>query len=131
MKRILLVLMFLFAGLATMAQISTQGKEFWFSFMQNGYKRNSGTWVETQVMIIAKRACSGTVTNPRTNWSMPFTVDDESAVVLSIPENQGYNEDNEGIPSDYGLLLTATDTVSVSIANCATNTFDASFVLPV
>ena len=131
MKRILLILMFLFAGLMASAQISTQGKEFWFSFMQNGYKENGGVWVETQVMIVAKRACSGTVTNPRTNWSMPFTVDAESAVVLSIPESQGYNENNEGVPSDFGLLLTATDTVSVSIANCATNTFDASFVLPI
>jgi len=118
-------------GLMALAQISTQGKEFWFSFMQNGYKSNQGVWVETQVKISAKRACSGMVSNPRTNWSMPFEVDDESAVLLSIPENQGYNENNEGVPSDFGLLLTATDTVSVFIANCATNTFDASFVLPV
>ena len=130
MKLILLILMFFSAGLIATAQNSTQGKEFWFSFMQNGYKENSGSWVETQVMISAKRACSGTVTNPRTSWSQPFTVGDESVVVLSIPEEQGYNEDNEGIPSDFGLLLTATDTVSVYTANCATFSFDASFVLP-
>ena len=135
MKRIIFILVFLSAGLmvsAQMAQNSTLGKEFWFSFMQNGYKENSTTpWVETQVMICAKRACSGTVSNPRTSWSMPFEVEDDSAVVLSIPENQGYNENNEGIPSDFGILLTATDTVSVFIANCAKNTFDASFVLPI
>ena len=135
MKRIIFILVFLSAGLmvsAQMAQNSTLGTEFWFSFMQNGYKENSTTpWVETQVMICAKRACSGTVSNPRTSWSMPFEVEDDSAVVLSIPENQGYNENNEGIPSDFGILLTATDTVSVFIANCAKNTFDASFVLPI
>jgi len=130
MKRFLLTMLLLASGLMALAQISTQGKEFWFSFMQNGYKRNQGVWVETQVMVSAKRACSGMVSNPRTNWSMPFEVEDESVVALSIPENQGYNENNEGIPSDFGLLLTATDTVSVFIANCATNTFDASFVLP-
>ena len=130
-KRFTLSLILLFVGVSLFAQNSTQGKEFWFSYMENGYKYNASNWVETQVMISAKRACSGTVTNPRTNWSMPFAVDDESVVVLSIPENQGYNEDNEGVPSDFGLLLTATDTVSVYIANCATNTFDASFVLPV
>lgn len=130
MKRILLIFMFFSAGLMATAQNSTQGKEFWFSFMQNGYKKNNGTWVETQVMISAKRACSGTVTNPRTSWSQPFTVGDESVVVLHIPERQGYNENNEGIPSDFGLLLTATDTVSVYTANCATYSFDATFVLP-
>ena len=130
MKRILLILIFLSAGLISLAQNSTQGKEFWFSFMQNGYKENSGTWVETQVMISAKRACSGVVTNPRTSWSQSFTVGDESVEVLYIPEEQGYNEDNEGVPSNFGLLLTATDTVSVYTANCATFSFDASFVLP-
>lgn len=131
MKRIITIFLFLLLGIASaQAQNSTQGKEFWISFMQNGYKYYNGFWVETQVMISAKQACSGTITNPRTSWSMPFAVDDESVVVLSIPEDQGYNENNEGIPSDFGLLLTATDTVSVFIANCATNSFDASFVLP-
>lgn len=131
MKRFCLIGIMLVIGTMAVAQNSTQGKEFWFSFMQNGYKENDGTWVETQVMISAKRACSGTIANPRTSWSMPFSVGNESVVVLSIPENQCYNENNEGIPSDFGLLLTATDTVSVFIANCATNSFDASFVLPV
>ena len=130
MKRLLTLWILLAAALSVMAQNSTQGKEFWFSFMQNGYKYN-GYWVETQVMVSAKRACSGTITNPRTSWSQPFTVGDESVVVLSIPENQGYNEDNEGVPSNFGLLLTATDTVSVYTANCATFSFDATFILPV
>lgn len=131
MKRILLIILFISFGLMAVAQNSTQGKEFWFSFMQNGYKYNNGHWVETQVMVSAKRACSGTITNPRTSWSKPFTVGNESVMVLSIPEEMGYNEGNEGIPSDFGLYLTATDTVSVYTANCATFSFDATFVLPV
>ena len=130
-KRFALLSFLLFIGISAFAQNSTQGTEFWFSFMHNGYKENEGTWVETQVMISAKRACSGTIVNPRTSWSQAFTVDSASVVVLPVPETQGYNENNEGIPSDLGLLLTATDTVSVFIANCATNSFDASFVLPV
>ena len=130
MKRFILLLILLVAGLMAVAQNSTQGKEFWLSFMQNGYKENGGTWVETQVMVSAKRACSGTITNPRTSWSRSFTVGDESVVELYIPENQGYNENNEGVPSNFGLYLTATDTVSVYMANCASFSFDATFVLP-
>ena len=131
MKRIVFTLAFLLGGLFAMAQNSTQGKEFWFSFMQNGYKENDGSWVEIQVMISAKRACSGTITNPRTSWSQTFTVDSASVVVLPIPETEGYNENNVGVPSDLGLLLTVTDTVSVFIANIANKSFDASFVLPI
>lgn len=133
-KRFALLSFLLFIGVFVFAQNSTQGKEFWFSFMHNGFKYNNphnSPWVETQVMISAKRACSGAIVNPRTSWSQAFTVDSASVVVLPIPETQGYNENNEGIPSDLGLLLTATDTVSVFIANCANNSFDASFVLPV
>ncbi len=131
MKRIVFTLAFLLGGLFAMAQNSTQGKEFWFSFMQNGYKENDGSWVEIQVMISAKRSCSGTITNPRTSWPQTFTVDSASIVVLPIPEAEGYNENNVGVPSDLGLLLTATDTVSVFIANIANKSFDASFVLPI
>lgn len=131
MKRFLIILVALLLGSHfAAAQNSTQGKEFWFSFMCNGYEHNGEDWVETQVMISAKRACSGTVVNPRTSWSKSFEVEDESVVVLQIPLNQGYNVNNEGSPSSFGLKLTATDTISVYTANCATNSFDASFVLP-
>ena len=129
--RLTLLSLLLFISISVFSQNSTQGTEFWFSFMHNGYKENNRTWVETQVMISAKRACSGTITNPCTSWSQAFTVDSASVVVLPIPETQGYNEGNEGVPSDLGLLLMATDTVSVFIANIANKSFDASFVLPV
>ena len=131
MKRIVFTWVLLLGGLFAMAQNSTQGKDFWLSFMRNGYQFNGGDWVETQVMVSAKRACSGKISNPRTSWSMTFEVANESVVVLQIPLNQGYNTDNEGVPSNFGLELTATDTVSVYTANCATNSFDATFVLPV
>ena len=51
-----LVLLFISASL--FAQNSTQGMEFWFSYMENGYKYNAGNWVDNTVMISAKRACS-------------------------------------------------------------------------
>ena len=47
-KRFALLSFLLFIGISAFAQNSTQGTEFWFSFMHNGYKENEGTWVETQ-----------------------------------------------------------------------------------
>ena len=129
-RRFALLLLLLALSFVSWSQNSTQGKEFWLSFMKNGYQYNGTEWVETQVMVSAKRDCSGTIRNPRTSWSMSFTVESGSVVVLQIPLNQGYNTDNEGTPSSFGLQLTATDTISVYTANCATNSFDASFVLP-
>ena len=113
------------------AQNSTQGTEFWLSFMLNGYKENIyGGWVHNCVMISAKHNCSGTISNPRTGWSEQFTVESARVKIVGIPEEQAYNEEDE-VVADKGLLLVTTDTVSVYTGSCATNSFDATFILPI
>ena len=60
-KYIILAFFLISCCVGLQAQNSTQGKEFWFTFMQNGYKNNGGAWVSNRVMISAKRACSGVI----------------------------------------------------------------------
>lgn len=56
MRRIIILLVLSIAcSFQLHAQNSTQGKEFWFTFMQNGYKYNGGGWVSNRVMISAKK----------------------------------------------------------------------------
>ena len=132
MKRILLILLFLAMGLMTFAQNSTQGMEFWFSYMENGYKYNGGAWVDNTVMISAKRACSGTIAKPDGSLpAIPFSVEANGITNITIPEAYAYNENNSEVVGHKSLVLRATDTVSVFISNIATYSFDASFVLPV
>ena len=135
MKRVLIILMLLAAALPAMAQSSAQGKEFWFSFMQNGYKHYSNgypEWVELTVMISAKQACTGTIQRANDpTQSIPFSVGDNSAIFVDVPDEWAYNEDNEEEIDNTALVLTSTDTVSVFISNVANYSFDASFVLPV
>ena len=114
------------------AQNSTQGKEFWFTFMKNGYQFNGEEWVNNTVMISAKRACSGTIRRPNaTSGGYDFTVEANSITTLEIPTYLAYNEGNEETIDNRSMVLHATDTVSVYICNIATFSFDASFVLPV
>lgn len=126
-----MTLCFSFPG--TFAQTtSTQGKEFWLSFMHNGFKDHSlGGWVTTQVLISAKRNCSGTITNPQTNWSQDFIVSANNITTIEIPERQCYHDGNnyESV-SDRGIKIVANDTISVYCTNIAYVSFDASFVLP-
>ena len=132
MKRIVFTLALLLGGLFAMAQNSTQGKEFWFSYMENGYKYNGGEWVDNTVMISAKRACSGTIEKPDGSLpAIPFTVNANGITIIDIPEEYAYNEDNSEVVDRKSLVLRASDTVSVYISNVATYSFDASFVLPV
>ena len=130
------ILLLLLSGLvlpeAFAQNTSTQGKEFWLSFMHNGYKDHTlGGWVINQVLISAKRDCSGTVTNPLTGWEETFSVRANNITTIEIPQQQGYHDGNtyETI-AQKGIKVAATDTISVFCTNIAYVSFDASFVLP-
>ena len=131
---LLLIVAIGFAQPVTYAQnTSTQGKEFWLSFMQNGFKdHDSGGWVTTQILISAKRNCSGTVSNPLTGWSEDFTARPNSITTIEVPERQGYHGSNDyETVSERGIHILADDTISVYCTNIAHVSFDASFVLPI
>lgn len=133
-KTLSLLLVTLAMAIPSFAQeATTQGKEFWLSFMGNGFKTNGNPeYVLTQVMVSSKRACSVTVTNPSTNWSRSFEVAANNITLIDIPEGQAYNGTSEfEIANNKGLMIVTTDTVSVYCTNIATNSFDASYVLPI
>ena len=114
---------------------STQGKEFWLSFISNGFKYHpdvpSTGWVRVQLLVSAKRDCEGTITNPNTGWSQDFTVEANNIFSIDLDETQVYVENSEyERVVNKGLQITTTDTVSVYCANIATYSFDASYVLP-
>ena len=140
MKRTWKTLLLLFITLAlTMPSFAqdatTQGKEFWLSFIANGFKYHpdvsSSGWVRVQLIVSAKRDCEGTITNPNTGWTQNFSVEANDVFSIDLDEEQVYveNTEHERIVNK-GLKITTTDTVSVYCANIATYSFDASFVLP-
>ena len=112
---------------------TTQGTEFWVSFMRNGYRNLSEPDPETEklVMIVsAKRGCTVTVRNPNQNWEDSFTVGDNGVETFLVPDARGYNNQQDG-KSNKGLLVTSTDTISLYVANEASDSYDAANVLPV
>ena len=136
-KAILLSLLFLVMLIpASHAQdLSTQGKEFWLSFISNGFKYHPNIppsgWVRVQLMVSAKRSCEGTILNPNTGWRHNFTVEANNIFSIDLEEEQVYIENYEYEQVvNKGLMITTTDTVSVYCANIATYSFDASYVLP-
>lgn len=134
-RKITILSLLLLIVVSVGAQNSSQGKEFWISFMQNGYKfydNFNSIWVENTVMISAKRACTGVIRSTGdANNSVSFSVESNGVTFVDIPESWAYNEGNEEIVDRKAIILTASDTVSVFISNVATYSFDASFVLPV
>ena len=133
-RKITLSLLLLFCVVSVGAQNSSQGKKFWFSFMQNGYRYYNSyysDWVENTVMISAKRACTGVIQSTgNANNHVYFSVGNNGVTFVDIPLSWAYNEDNEEVVDRKAVVLTASDTVSVFISNVAVYSFDASFVLP-
>ena len=137
-----LLLVFVCLGSPTsLAQnTSTQGKEFWVSFIGNGFKTRYDnltgtplyTWLRIQLIVSAKRDCHCTVRNPNTGYERSFQVSANSTYLFdNIPWEEAYMELEEyGQILNKGLYITADDTVSVYCANIAEVSFDASYILP-
>ena len=114
---------------------STQGTEFWVSFMTNGHKYhtaapNNGNWILTQVLISGQRDCSVTLTNPQTGWTETHQVQANNITTIDIDEDVAYVDGISEQVMNKGLQITSTDTVSVFCTNIAHLSFDASYVLP-
>lgn len=131
-KRLFLIGFLVSMGmLATMAQTpTTQGKEFWLSFMRNGYRSTSSS--NSLILIAsAKHACTVTVSSPFNNsWSVSGTIEQNNGITtINIPDAMGYNDQSSGI-ANKGLFVQASDTISLYIANETQNSYDAANVLP-
>ena len=113
--------------------ISTQGKEFWLTFMHNGFRDHEyGGWVTNQVLISAKRDCHVTLSNPLADYTRDYDVEANTVTTIDIPETYGYHDAyNYEAVSNKGIHVIADDTISVYCTNIAYVSFDASFVLPV
>ena len=132
----LIVAVLFFLTSASFAQnASTQGKEFWVSFMSNGHKYhtegpNGGNWILTQVLVSGQRDCEVTLTNPQTGWTETRQVHANSITTIDIDENVAYIDGTSEQVLNKGLQITSTDTISVFCTNIAHLSFDASYVLP-
>jgi hypothetical protein len=81
-------------------------------------------------MISAKTACTGTIENPVTGWSMPFSVPAGELLKVTVDKVHCYNENSDVIESK-GLYITSTDTISLFASNLRDRSFDITNVLPV
>lgn len=132
---LLVLLSTLFCATETIAQdITTEGTEFWVSFMGNGFKNHpdEGIYIRTQLIISSKQDCSCTVQNPRTGWIRTFDITADSTYLFDeIDPNEAYMEMNEyETAKDKGLIVASTAPISVYCSNIANYSFDASYVLP-
>lgn len=137
MKAIVILLTTICISLSVMAQnYSTQGTEFWVSFMWNAHENtstNGPAYLSTNLLVSSNYDCSGTVTNPnQPDWSIDFTVTANNITLINIPREIAYAEQDEFTePINKGIYVYTTAPVSLCCTNSARYSCDASFVLPI
>lgn len=127
-KKMLCLLLLLSGAVSAFAQ-STVGTDFWVAFMPNLRQEHPGRALYLEMS--ATRACSGSVTNPRTNWSSEFNIAVGQVTTLEIPFEQAYEEEASDTILDIGLHVVATDSISLFAFNFREYSLDALCVFPI
>ena len=125
MKRILIALFLLFVPVHTWSQAhATWGKDFWLSFLYYYDVFNSTESTITYTIFASgSNACTFTVSNPNTSWSTTATITPGNVTSIVVPNIQVSNSAS-GMVGNYGLHVTATDTIS--LYTCMSSTISSS-----
>jgi hypothetical protein len=104
---------------------TTEGKEFWLSFMQNEKTP------ELSINVSAKRACTLTINNPNTGYTATVKLVPglNKLQPTFTPNAQAYVTSSE-VVEKKALLITSTDTISLFASNYVSEVFDVSGILP-
>lgn len=107
---------------------TTQGREFWLTFMLTA---EGGVYSpETSVIISAKNGATGTISNPRTGYSTSFSCPAGQVVKIVLPNSECYCGAHSEGSFNRGIFIQASDTISLYAASYMCCLFDATNILP-
>ena len=110
--------------------MTTEGTEFYLTFMTNLNHRENSTSLELKLLFSARETGTVTVSNPQTGWQTTLTVAAHTISECPIPLQQGYAVGNERVEKK-GLRVTSTTPISLYASNYADASNDATNILPV
>ncbi|MBQ9439886.1 MAG: PKD domain-containing protein, partial [Paludibacteraceae bacterium] len=131
MKRNLLILLtFLLPLLLWAEKPTTEGTEFWLTFMNN-YRTSSGSSeMELKLIFSSRQNTTVMVQNPQTGWSQSMQVSANTIAEMVVPRNQCYTYSAETVEK-RGLVITSSSPIALYASNFREHTYDATIVLPI
>ncbi len=128
MKRLKYICTFwvlLFANNLFSQNLTTQGHDFWVSFLPN--------WPDSvpklEILVAGKESCTGKATNPITGWSTSFSVKPGEVTTVIIPNSEGLME-KENRVEHKAIHITTTKDVSLYASNFVPCSYDVANILP-
>lgn len=107
---------------------STQGKEFFFSLMENGYDYGGGN--KYTAIVAPKEDAKVTFHYYANDTDVEYIVTANTTREIILDENLVYHPNVGDTYKNRTVRVTSTADISLYIANEAENSFDASIVLP-
>ena len=105
---------------------STVGKDFWVAFLPNFTEDVDNI----SLLAAGRNSCTGTVTNPRTGWTVSFSITPGVITTINIPLSAVYDHDASDSIINKALHITTTDSISLYASNFEAFTYDITNVLP-
>ena len=125
MKKAICVLLLSLVPCLTWAQNqATWGKDFWLSFLYYyDVFNNTESTITFTIFASGSNACTFTVSNPNTSWTTTAAVTPGNVTAIIVPNIQVSNSAS-GAVGNYGLHVTATDTIS--LYTCMASTINSA-----
>lgn len=117
------------AGLSALAQVTTEGTDFWLGFLENN---DSGLSSSLEIFITSKQAASGTIVVLQDGRNVNFNVSPGATYkyVVSDDRNNPFAASGSGAISTKGIHITSDVDVSVYAFNKRSLSADATVILP-
>ncbi len=127
--RLILILLIGTGGLRSYSQVSTEGTDFWFGFLQNNDANQPSS---LEIFITSRQAASGTITLMRDGTSQNFSVSPGVTYRYVVAEstNNPFAASGSGNVQNLGIHITSNENVSVYAFNKRRLSADATVILP-
>ncbi|MCR4663753.1 MAG: PKD domain-containing protein [Paludibacteraceae bacterium] len=129
MKKLGVMLMLLLPAVYMPGQ-TTEGTEFWVTFMNNYDVTAGSSGLENKLIASSRENATVTVSNPQTGYSQSFNVKAGAVAEFTVPPQQGYTY-NKATVENKGLRVTSTAPISLYASNFYEYTYDATIVVPI
>ncbi len=121
------LLFIVFGGIHSVMAQSSEGTDFWLTFMDNIDTTRRGQALS--IFATSHVPCSATISNPNTGWSQTFSVYPNSQNRIYVPLNQAYTT-LSGQITNTGLHVVSTDTISLYSITEGYPNIDYANILP-
>ena len=128
-KYLCFLFLLMLCSVAHAATPSTEGTEFWLTFMNNQNIPASSDSLQLKLIVSSRESATVTMRNPQTGWSASLLVGANQVAEYVLPTSEVYTY-SAGQLEKTGVVVTSTAPVSLYAANFKEHTYDATIVMP-